>query len=850
MNNYHRVKELFHQALEREPAERNAFLDSACNGDGSLRAEVESMIACFEPAGSFIETPAFEFAAGLLANEEIESAAGQSVGPYRIIREIGRGGMGTVYLAARSDDQYHKQVAIKLIKRGMDTDFIVQRFRNERQILAHLDHPNIARLLDGGATDEGLPFFIMEFIDGKPIDEYCELKQLSIVDRLKLFLTVCSAVSYAHQNLVIHRDLKPGNILITADGSPRLLDFGIAKLLNPELSSQTIDHTATVLRLMTPDYASPEQVKGETITTASDVYSLGVLLFELLTGHRPYRLKTKSPDEIERVICRQEPTKPSESLADPGFHRSNSNGSRQLDLGDPKSLRGDLDNIVLMAMRKEPGRRYSSVEQFAEDIRRHLEGLPVIARKDTFAYRATKFVQRHRVGVAAAALFLITLIGGVIATIRQARIATAQSKVATAERDHARREAAKAARINKFLQNMISYANPAWYSPGRQQRGDAKVIDALNDSATRIDTELADQPEVRAELHHTVGDAYRALGMFSRAEHHFRSALTLYKQLYGERHPKVAEALFYLGAVLYPNGEPTAAEESYRQAIQMMREVDPENEFLPFMLEDLGGILAVKGEAGSESLLNEALALFRKRYGEEHLTVATVFARLGDLYAHSDLDRAQAAYQECIDRLKRLPVQTDVGGAQLPLGRILIRKKSYDQAEAVLEESLEQARKYHGDNNPNVADVLRELAYLHLFHKPEYSKAAAEIKAAIEIDRRLSAQGDTVMARDLGTLSHVLFQQGRKPEAARCLNEGLAIYKAARARDHTPPEDSIPAALVLLRRYNEAEPLLLELYEYLKNSYGEAYSATIDARRHLVELYEAWGKPEMADRYR
>jgi len=415
MKDYHRVKELFHSALELEPDERAAYLDATCDGDDSLRAEVESMIGCHAQAESFIEAPAFELAADLLAHAEMESIEGKHIGPYRIIREIGRGGMGTVYLAARDDDQYQKQVAIKLIKRGMDTDFIVQRFRNERQILAHLDHPNIARLLDGGATEDDLPFFVMEYIDGKPINEYCKFHELPAPNRLRLFLSVCSAVSYAHQNLVMHRDLKPGNILITADGSPKLLDFGIAKLLNPELSGQTIDHTATVLRLITPDYASPEQVQGGTITTASDVYSLGVLLYELLTGHRPYQFKSRSPAELEQVICRLEPVKPSESAAGADGQDSDSKTSLQIDIHDRKLLRGDLDNIVLMAMRKEPHRRYSSVEQFAEDIRRHLDGLPVIARKDTFSYRASKFIRRNKVGVAAAAAICLTLVAGIAA---------------------------------------------------------------------------------------------------------------------------------------------------------------------------------------------------------------------------------------------------------------------------------------------------------------------------------------------------------------------------------------------------------------------------------------------------
>jgi serine/threonine protein kinase/Tfp pilus assembly protein PilF len=368
-----------------------------------------------------------------LSDEEQKELLQESnIGPYRIIRRIGQGGMGAVYLAARDDDQFKKQVAIKLIKRGMDTDFVLRRFRNERQILASLDHPNVARLLDGGTTEDGRPYFVMEYIEGKPITEYADQKRLATVERLKLFGQVCAAVHYAHQNLVIHRDIKPSNILVTADGTPKLLDFGIAKLLNPELAAQTIEATALAVRLMTPEYASPEQVRGEQITTSSDVYSLGVLLYELLTGHRPYRISSRLPDEIARVVCEEQPQKPSTAVAravtvedTDGTMRATltpESVSRTRD-GQPDKLRrklsGDIDNIVLMAMRKEPQRRYASVDQLSNDILRHLDGRPVIARKDTLAYRASKFIRRHKAGALAALLILITLIGGVAATMQQ-----------------------------------------------------------------------------------------------------------------------------------------------------------------------------------------------------------------------------------------------------------------------------------------------------------------------------------------------------------------------------------------------------------------------------------------------
>ena len=441
---HQQLTDLLDEVLQLPTAERTAFLASACQGDTELQREAESLIASFEQASSFIEAPAFAGASDFLlaADEPME---GRRIGHYTIVRELGRGGMGAVYLAERADE-YREQVALKIVKRGMDTDFVVRRFRHERQILASLNHPNIARLFDGGTTAEGLPYFVMEYIEGEPIDQYCAHHKLAIQERLKLFRIVCGAVHYAHQNLVIHRDLKPGNILITADGTVKLLDFGIAKILNPEIS-QTIEKTATMMRLMTPEYASPEQVRGELVTTASDVYSLGVVLYELLTGQRPYRITSILPSDIERIICEQEPTRPSAAAKQTrndergmmNQERSNNEASGKGNKTHRSSfiihrslLRGDLDNIVLMALRKEPLRRYTSVEQFAEDIRRHLEGLPVIARSDTFSYRTSKFMQRHKVGVAAAALIVLSLIAGLITTVWQARRAQAQQ--AKAER--------------------------------------------------------------------------------------------------------------------------------------------------------------------------------------------------------------------------------------------------------------------------------------------------------------------------------------------------------------------------------------------------------------------------------
>ncbi|HQR35797.1 MAG TPA: serine/threonine-protein kinase [Blastocatellia bacterium] len=405
---WRRIDELFRTVADRPLAEREALLTRVCGGDDELRREVLELLAC-DPPDSFLHDP-IKHATVAVAHEPKDDLLNTRIGPYRLTRLIGHGGMGAVYEAVRDDDQFQHQVALKLIKRGMDSDFVRDRFLRERQILASLDHPHIARLFDGGTTRDGLPYFVMEFVNGISITDYCRQQELSLNDKLKLFRKVCSAVQHAHQKLVIHRDLKPSNILVTEDGTPKLLDFGIAKLLSPDLS-EAFTRTETALRLMTPDYASPEQVRGKTITTATDVYSLGVVLYELLAEQRPYQFETYAPQEIERAICDTEAPRPSD------LARHHTDARTKL----AKQLTGDLDTIVLMALRKEPERRYQSVEQFSEDIRRYLSGLPITARPDTFGYRAGKFVRRHKAAVGALALLGLLTVALAILTVRLTR---------------------------------------------------------------------------------------------------------------------------------------------------------------------------------------------------------------------------------------------------------------------------------------------------------------------------------------------------------------------------------------------------------------------------------------------
>jgi tetratricopeptide (TPR) repeat protein/tRNA A-37 threonylcarbamoyl transferase component Bud32 len=490
------LKEIFHSARALPSEKRKDFLDQTCGQEDELRREVEALLKSDEAAGEFIADLPPRLVADAFGGSLIPSDAERMIGQYKLLECIGSGGMGAVYLAERADRQFQMRVAIKLIKRGMDTDSVLRRFQHERQILASLEHPNIARLLDGGTTGDGLPYFVMEYIEGARIDQYAEQKDLSITARLELFRQVCGAVSYAHQNLVVHRDLKPSNVLVTPEGVPKLLDFGIAKIIQAGDGAEALA-TITAIPAMTPEYASPEQIEGTHATTLSDVYSLGAVLYQLLTGHPPYRLQNRSPQEIAKAITTTQLEKPS---------------AKATRAEDGRRLRGDLDNIVLMAMRRDTARRYRSVEQFSEDIRRHLAGRPVIARADTLSYRAGKFWQRNKLGIAAAALLLFTLVGGIVATSRQALRARVQEQ-------HARAEQARAERRFNDVRNLahsvlFDYHDAIKALPGATKVRELLVRDALNylDSlASEAQGDRALQLELAA-AYERVGDVRQTLG--------------------------------------------------------------------------------------------------------------------------------------------------------------------------------------------------------------------------------------------------------------------------------------------------------------------------------------------------
>lgn len=817
------VKEIFNRALEMEGDERALYLEQACNADEELFLEVNTLFDAHLEAGRFIESPAIAPLSSLVDDTGETSRLGQVIGAYKIEKEVGRGGMGAVYLASRADQQFKKKVAIKLIKRGLDTDEIIKRFRHERQILATLEHPFITRLIDGGATDDGLPYLVMEYVEGLPLAQYCNEDLLSINERLALFLQICSAVQYAHRNLIVHRDLKPSNILIQTDGTPRLLDFGIAKLTTPD-AEHTIENTVKTFHAMTPEYASPEQVMGGTVTTASDIYSLGVILYELLTGHRPFRLASKSTDEISRIISETPPTKPSSVCRSQGLNVEVQNPHLAV-----RKLRGELDNIILMAMRKEPERRYSTVEQFGDDIQRYLKGLPVIAQEDTLFYHAEKFVKRNKAGVAAGVGIAVSLIAGLMATSRQARISKRQ-------RDKARQEAEKARKINQFLQKMLSSADP------RVGGKDVKIVEVLDIAAEDIEAVFANEPDIVADLESTIGLTFLGLGQLESAEQFLKNAFEIRKALFPRSSVEMAQSLHSYGKLLHARGSLDAAEPLYRESLNTFRHLKGNISVeVSEVLDDLGYLLAIKGDIkGALVLHEEELEIRTEIYGENHVSVARCLEKLGSVY--SMLDRREVS--EPILRRSMKILQTVYGMEHPDVALLMvnlagtIHAKCPDEAEQLCQDSLAIRRKLLGEDHVDVCWSLYNLAYV-LIGRGRSTEALEYL--ALALSKRGSNLPDEhpVVSSCLLLNGRALMLVGEYQEAKSAFEECLSIRLRTLPEDHwllATTKSFLGECLVTLGDAVHGKQMMAEGYQMLERRLGKHHDQTVQALDRLARI--------------
>lgn len=756
---WRRVKQITSDALERPESERPSWLAGVCAGDEALRREVESLLRAHARAGQFLETPgvaeagAAEVVVTAALQGSMPIAAGRSIGPYRIIRELGQGGMGVVYLAERADAVFEKKAAIKVVRGGFASAALMERFRDERRILATLDHPNIARLLDGGATDDGLPYFVLEYVDGIPLDAYCA--PLSLAQRLALFRQVCETVQYAHQRLVIHRDLKARNILVTADGTPKLLDFGIAKLLEPGLAPE--EQTRTGFRALTLDGASPEQVRGEPMTVTSDVYSLGALLYRLLTGQSPYGAAQRNDVELKRAICDEVPARPSAVAP----------------IRQRRELSGDLDCIVLKALRKEPDRRYASVEQLAEDIGRHLSGRPVMAAPDSWRYRARKFAVRHRTAVAAGVLLTCSLVAGLTTTLWQARQAEEQRTRAERRFNDVRKLAnAVVGELHDAIKDLPG-ATPARRLLVTRA---AEYLDGLAGEASGDESLQRELAGAYAKIGDAQGNPYVAnLGEPGAALRSYRKAFEIHAAL-AAVHPADEELRRDLGAgheriadMLWAKGVYPEALDRYRMAMgiyEALASVDGTR------LEDRFKMGRVLGKIGQAQIRAGSLPAALQTYRQSLALMSGLLAAAPQSIAY----------------------RRGFAVAALKIGDVAQIMHDYHTAFA----SHREAERMIGElsrENPASADlrrthglVLSRMASGHVrLHRP--AEAVALDREALAIQQALAAadpenvQTQFDMADTYCILGEALSAQGEESAAANAVRRGISIRERAHARN-------------------------------------------------------------------
>ncbi|GAB5536791.1 MAG: hypothetical protein Rubg2KO_30400 [Rubricoccaceae bacterium] len=795
-----RLRDLLADAHELAPEDRQAWLTTATD-DAALRTEVMDMLQATEAAQSdgFLSAPAAETSAALFA-DDADPYIGRRVGPWQLTSSLGEGGMGVVYRAERADVDFEQQAALKLVGRGLAPRALVERFRQERRILARLEHPGIARLLDGGVSEDGQPYFAMELVDGVPLTEYAETHQLDVRQRLRLMLDVCAAVAYAHRNLVVHRDLKPSNILVAedADCQPvvRLLDFGIATVLEEDEESPFRTRTGT---LMTPAYAAPEQVRGEPVTTATDVYALGVVLFELLAGQRPYDLEPgTTPTVIERTVCDTVPPPPSDQA--PSARAS--------------QIRGDLDTIVLKALEKEPTRRYASAEALATDIERHLSGLPVSARRATVGYRVGSFVRRHPVGVGLTTLAVAALLLGMAGTTWQAR-------VASAERDRAQLETAKAEEIRDYVINLFSAANPD-SALGR----DVTVREALDLGASRVATELADQPVVRADLELAIAQLYRRLAEYDPAREHASSAIALREDHLGPQHPETATARRELAMLLIETGDYAdsreAGERAYTDHRQALGPEDPET------LTSLSAFGMALSELGDWEEAETAFTELADRYRVvgDSVALSEALMNLGSSQLRQQrFEEAEGPFRESMELRRALygTVHSSTATVMNSLAIAVARgREDLEESEALLVEALDVRRQLYGDQHPEVAQMLNSLARLYE-EKGDLARAEATYDELLPMMQSVLGPEHPYTGLVLINYGNLLRQRGRPADGESFVRQGHAIDRATHGPDHPLAAESevrLAHILVALGRNAEAEPLLTHAIPILEEAYG------------------------------
>jgi len=802
---WQKVEAVFHGAMDRPPKTRASYLDEACAGDASLRTEVLALLAAADTEPGFL-APIVDLSDLGPRTSDLGSGASR-IGPYRIVREIGAGGMGVVYLAMHEGPDFERSVALKIIRRGLDTDDLLKRFQLERRILAGLKHPNVAHLTDAGQTPDGRPFFVMDFVEGMPIDAYCERNKLGVRQRLRLLKLVCEAVQHAHNNLVLHRDLKPGNILVSKEGAPVLLDFGIGKLIDGSAADAEAT-TRTNARAFTPEYASPEQMRGEPATVATDVYGLGLLMYELLAGRRPFKPETGFA--YEKAVLESVPTRPSQY------------GGAQLS--------GDLDTIILKALRKEPERRYGSVAALAEDIERYLDGLPVRARPDTFTYRTGKFIRRYPLALSAVTLAFVSLIGATI-------YSSAQARAVARERD-------KAVDVQIFLLEMFG-------ASGKDRADSVSVKQMLDAQAALLPTAYPDKPEMRAQMTATIAEGYDRLGLFALAEPLAQQAYDERRAFLSATNSDLVVSTSLLGWIKYERGQAKEGEALMRQAAAMWPSARPRNlRMYARTLNDLGVAVEAAGKyAEADSLQRRTLALRRQLFGENDRATATTLSNLSVvLYRKGDLKGAVAMAESSLvvmravmgpDHNRSMIVQNNLAAFRSTLGDVA-------GAEAEYRDLVARQARVLGRTNPQTAGSINGLATV-LRSQGKYAEAEPLFVEALATYESAFGKVHARVANTLIQLGGVRSQMKRFSEARPLLERALAIQRKLRGGDTHRDVAQAMSALATLEgdagNWPASERGHREALVVWERAMGAKHVETATARGRLAKAVHMRGRP-------
>lgn len=824
-----RIRDLFDAALDRTGAERERFLADACGDDAALHAEVSSLLAALDRhvrrGDASIPSVVADEAAQFVMDRS--ALIGTRVGAYEIVRLIGEGGMGAVFEGVRADDQYRKRVALKFLRRGTEGDLAIRRFKYERQILANLGHANIAALLDGGVTDDGQPYIVMEYVDGTPITHYADVRTLDVRARVALLLQVCAAVHHAHANLVVHRDLKPGNILVREDGQVKLLDFGIARLLRESEGADQLPPTIGGAHALTPEYASPEQLRGLPVGTPSDVYSLGVVACELLAGRRPFELRDRLFVEVQEIVCTQ-PAPPPSSLVD----LSIAGGARRR-----RQLQGDVDAILLQALRKEPDRRYSTAAQFADDLRRVLDGAPVAARRDALPYRVGKFLRRRRLEVAALSVVFLSLLGGLVSTSRAAARAERNQRVAE--------------EANRFLSTMLAAADPGY------QGQDVTVREMLAQAAQDVQS-AALSPEVEAQVRHTLGQTYYELGLYDSATVHVERAAALREQLYGEIDMRTSMSLSYLAALAEQRGEWEQAESISMRVLRIQQSLRPIDEGeLATVYDNVARYVFNLGRLDSALALQRIGLVHRRRATDSASLDALPYTLINMAVSYMNRDDHVEAQRLAIEALA---AEERVHGTTSVMYGSILRLYSQvydglgfpDSADATIKASVAVLERAVGPEHP---DYLRALG-VYAQHRVDAQDWVTAERVAREVVDAIGThlpEGNLYAATSLQNLGLSRAAQGQVTEGDAWLTRALALRRKVLPEQHwliAVSESVLGHHYAMTGRLTLGEPLMRAAVASLTEVRGETAPPTRAAAGRLAEALTRYGQVDEAARWR